>query len=177
MAYKSTVGLSDTDLLKVLQTVGSAGGMVTVHCELGDEIEELRDNYYNENHTEPYYHPLSRPAELESAAVAKAIKLADKAGCTLYIVHVSARESLKHIREARARGQRVFAETCPQYLLLDDSKYQGRFNQTAPYVISPPLRKKEDNDALWDAIADGTISTVGTDHCPFNHFTERNRLI
>jgi dihydropyrimidinase len=61
----------------------------------------------------------------------------------------------------------VYAETCPQYLLLDDSKYNGEFDQTAPYVISPPLRTADDGDALWDAIADGTISTIGTDHCPF----------
>ena len=140
MAYKKTVGLNDDDLFKVMSAVGKAGGIVTVHCEEGDEIENLRDRYYRSNHTTPLYHALSRPANLEAAAVKKAIDLAAKADCTLYIVHVSSAESLKFIREAHARKQPVYAETCPQYLLLDNSKYTGTFEQTAPFVISPPLR-------------------------------------
>lgn len=168
MAYKSTIGLSDIDFLKVLQVVGKAGGIVTVHCELGDVIERFRENLISENKTSPFYHPLSRPAILESSAVKRAIELAKEACCTLYIVHVSAGESLMNIREAHNSGQKVIAETCPQYLLLDDSKYQGCFENTSPFVISPPLRKKEDSDALWEAISDGTINTIGTDHCPFN---------
>lgn len=168
MAYKSTIGLSDIDFLKVLQAVGKTGGIVTVHCELGDIIEKLRDSFISENKTIPLYHPLSRPAILESSAVKRAIELAKEACCVLYIVHVSAAESLMNIREAQESGQKVVAETCPQYLLLDDSKYQGSFENTSPYVISPPLRRKEDRDALWEAISDGTIATVGTDHCPFS---------
>ncbi|HUW93160.1 MAG TPA: dihydropyrimidinase [Bacteroidales bacterium] len=167
MAYKNTVGLADDDILKVMQAVGGEGGTVTVHCELGDEIEVLRNKYYCERYVEPFYHHLSRPPEAEAEAVARAVELAEKASCSLYIVHVSAEESLKHIRAAQARGQRVYAETCPQYLLLDDSKYRGDFNHTAPYVMSPPLRSGKDCDALWDALADGTINTIGTDHCPF----------
>ena len=166
-AYKSTVGLNDTDFSKVLLAVGKADGLVTAHCEMGDEIEVLRNKFIDAGHNGPLYHPLSRPEELEAAAVAKAIELANETGCALYIVHVSAKESLKHIRAAQSRGQKVIAETCPQYLLLEDSKYKGDFNMASPYVISPPLRRKEDNDALWEAIADGTISTIGTDHCPF----------
>ena len=167
MAYKKTVGLNDDDLLKVMSSVGKAGCIVTVHCEEGDEIENLRDLYHRKNHSTPLYHALSRPANLEAAAVKKAIELASKTDCPLYIVHVSSKESLHHIRQAQANRQTVYAETCPQYLLLDDSKYLGEFHKTAPYVISPPLRTNEDSDALWDALADGTLSTVGTDHCPF----------
>lgn len=168
MAYKESVGIDDAALLNVLSSVAEAGGLVTAHCEMGDKIEELRNSYFEKNHHEPSYHALSRPPELEAAAVARAIELASATGCALYIVHVSAAESLKHIREARARGQRVYAETCPQYLLLDESKYLGDFKNTAPYVISPPLRTSKDNEALWEALADGTISTAGTDHCPYN---------
>ncbi len=167
MAYKKTIGLDDADLLKVMTTVGKAGGIVTMHCEEGDKIEKLRDKYYYDNHTSPIYHALSRPSHLEAAAVKKAIGLAAKADCPLYIVHVSSGESLLHIRLARAKGQTVFGETCPQYLILDDIKYVGTFGQTAPYVMSPPLRTNHDNNALWDALADGTLSSVGTDHCPF----------
>jgi len=167
MAYKNTIGLEDDDLLRVMECVAEAGGIVTVHCEMGDEIEKLRNTFFSQNNTSPNYHALSRPAALEAAAVEKAVKMAGKVHCPLYIVHVSSRKSLQYIREAQLRKQSVYAETCPQYLLLDDSKYRGEFQQTAPYVVSPPLRTREDSDALWDALGDGTVSTVGTDHCPF----------
>ncbi len=167
MAYKDSIGLNDDVLLKVMKAVGRARGMVTVHCELGDDIEELKTKFASENKLSSKYHPLSRPANLEAGAVKKAIELANEANCPLYIVHVSAKESLKHITEAQKNGQEVFAETCPQYLLLNDSKYQGSFEQTAAYVMSPPLRKKEDNNALWEAMGEGSIKTIGTDHCPF----------
>lgn len=167
MAYKGTVGLNDDDFFKVLQTIGKAGGVVTVHCELGDEVEEMRKRFASESHIEPLYHCLSRPPELEALAVKKAIEMAQMTNCRLYIVHVSAKESLTYIRRAQSKGQRVYAETCPHYLLLDDSKYFGEFEQTVPYTISPPLRKKEDSQALWEALSNGIISTIGTDHCPF----------
>lgn len=167
MAYRDTVGLNDQDILEVMKTVAGAGRIVTVHCETGDELERLRNSYYSEGYVDPFYHHLSRPAATESDAVARAIGLAERAGCPLYIVHVSAKESLKHIREAQARGQKVFAETCPQYLLLDSSRYLGDFKHTVPYIMSPPLRSREDNEALWIALADGTVSVIGTDHCPF----------
>ncbi|MFZ0471873.1 MAG: dihydropyrimidinase, partial [Bacteroidales bacterium] len=167
MAYKSTVGLGDEDLLRVMRCVAEAGGTVTAHCEQGDEIEKLRNSFFIQNNTSPLYHALSRPSVTEAASVEKAIKMALELHCPLYIVHVSVSESLKYIRKARLRQQSVYAETCPQYLLLDNSKYCGEFLQTAPYVMSPPLRTKNDSDSLWDAIGDGTVSTVGTDHCPF----------
>ena len=167
MAYKDSIGLEDEDLRLVMQAVAEAGGMVTIHCEDGDEIEILRNRLYNEQKRSPRFHPLSRPPELEAKAVEKAISIADETKCPLYIVHVSSALSLEHIRRAQRRGQKVFAETCPHYLLLDDSKYEGTFDQTAPYVLSPPLRKKEDNEALWKALPDKTVLTIGTDHCPF----------
>jgi dihydropyrimidinase len=167
MAYKDTIGLNDRDLLKVMESVGNAGGIVTIHCESGNEIEELRNKYFEKNCIAPLFHALSRPSGLEAAAVERALKLADQVSCPLYIVHVSSLKSLKHIEKAMDQGQKVFSETCPQYLLLDDSKYDGDFEVTAPYVFSPPLRKKKDNEALWEAISKGIINTIGTDHCPF----------
>jgi dihydropyrimidinase len=168
MAYKDTIGLSDNDLFNVMKAVGKAGRMVTVHCEDGDGIEKLRNQYFREHHTGAEFHPLSRPPEMEAATVEKAIRIANKAGCPLYIVHVSSGQSLKYIQLAQEAGQKVYSETCPQYLLLDDSRYRGDFASAAPFVMSPPLRKKEDNAALWDAISAGIIHTIGTDHCPFN---------
>lgn len=168
LAYKNSVGLDYDDFYSVLKVVGEAGGLVTIHCEDGDGLDELRNNFAENGKTSPEFHAKSRPAELEAIAVKKAIELAEKAKCPIYIVHVSSALSLNLIAAAQKKGQVVFAETCPHYLLLDDSKYIGDFNQTAAYVISPPLRKKEDQDALWKAISDGTVKTIGTDHCPFN---------
>ncbi len=168
MAYKNNIGLNDDTIFKVMQIVGKAGGIVTVHAELGDNIELLRTQFAKNGQIAPEFHALSRPPEMESLAVKKVIEMAAKTNCPVYIVHVSTKESIDYIREAQQKGQKVYAETCMHYLLLDDSKYQGNFNQTAAFVISPPLRQKEDQDALWQAIADGTIQTVATDHCPFN---------
>jgi len=167
MAYKNTVGLDDEALYRVMKTVGAAGGLVTLHCEDGDKIELLRTQFSGGDLPGPQAHLLSRPPELEANAVAKAIDLAAKAHCPIYIVHVSSELSLKHIIAAQQAGQKVFAETCPQYLLLDKSRYLGNFEKTVAYVISPPLRTADDNKALWQALADGVVSTTGTDHCPF----------
>jgi dihydropyrimidinase len=168
MAYKSSIGLSDDALQKVMAAVAKAGGMVTVHAELGDEIELLRNKFYSEGKTEPLYHPLSRPSYTESEAVKRVIEMAYEAQCTLYIVHVSSKDSLYHIKKAQQQGQKVFAETCPHYLLLNDSVYDGCFLKTAPFVLSPPLRKADDSLALWAAMFSGAVQTIGTDHCPFS---------
>lgn len=94
--------------------------------------------------------------------------MAKNANCPIYIVHTSCEESIKFIKEAQKAGQQVYSETCPQYLLLDDSKYEGNFNNTCKYIMSPPLRKKEDQKILWESIQKGIVKTIGTDHCPFN---------
>lgn len=167
MAYKECIGLDEETLFKVMQSVAAAGGIVTAHCEMGDEIDILRNSCFGEGNVSPRFHALSRPPKTESDAVKKAIDLAVKAACPLYIVHVSTAESLKHIQQAQQNNHKVFAETCPHYLLLNDNVYDGEFEQTAPYVMSPPLRNKTDNEALWDAIHSKIVQTIGTDHCPF----------
>lgn len=167
MAYRSTIGLSDEDIFRVMRTVGRHGGIVAVHCELDEKVEMNRAVFLARGQTSPLFHPLSRPGRVEAEAVRKAIKLAERAECPLYIVHVSAHESLDFIEKSQSKGQPVYAETCPQYLLLDDNLYDQPFDRSCAYVMSPPLRKKEDNEALWQAIANGIIQTVGTDHCSF----------
>lgn len=169
MAYKNTIGLNDNDLKKVLKAVKKAGGIVTVHAEIGDEIEELRNKFYNNAKTSANYHHLSRPNKTEADAVKKIIEFAKNQNCTLYIVHVSTKEAIKHINNAQKKGQKIFAETCPHYLLLDNSKYNGNFKNIAAYIFSPPLRTKEDNKILWQSINNNTITNIGTDHCPFTY--------
>ena len=174
MAYQSTIGLKEEDIFKVMKVVGKQGGIVTMHCEIDEIIKRNRKQFISEGKTSPKYHPRSRPNMVEADAVKKAIEMADKAVCPLYIVHVSTHEALVHIHKAQSKGQPVYAETCPQYLLLEESLYDQPFDQACKYVMSPPLRKKEDQEALWQAIADGIIQTVGTDHCPFT--IEQKRL-
>ncbi|MDA3952084.1 MAG: dihydropyrimidinase [Bacteroidales bacterium] len=168
MAYKDSIGLNNDDLFKVMKVIGPAGGIVTLHCELGDEIDNVRNKLAKDGNLSPEFHPLSRPDYTEADAVKIAITLAKKANCPIYIVHTSSGDSIKYIEEAQNSGQQVFSETCPQYLLLTDSKYIGDFKDTSKYVMSPPLRTKENQDILWDAINIGIIKTIGTDHCPFN---------
>ncbi len=167
MAYKDSIGIDDSVIERVMRIVGRAGGLLMVHAELGDDIDRMRDKLFFEGKTGPSAHPLSRPAHLEGMAVKKLIEMAERTVCPVYIVHVSTEFALNHIRRAQQRGQKVYAEVCPHHLLFDDSKYTGDFLSAAPYVMSPPLRKQQDQDALWDALDDGTIQTVGTDHCPF----------
>lgn len=167
LAYKDSIGIDDLVLEKVMHAVSGARGMLTVHAELGDDIELLRDRLFAEGRTGPDAHPLSRPPEMESGAVQKVIELAQKSNCPVYFVHVSTKMAVDHIRKAQKCGQEVHAEVCPHHLLFDDKRYTGDFRSAAPYVLSPPLRKKYDQEALWEALADGTIQVVGTDHCPF----------
>ncbi len=168
MAYKQSVGLDDDDLGRVLGIIGRNGGMAAVHCETGDEIDTLRDKLFDQGLTGPDAHPQSRPPYTEWKAVEKVIEMASGIDCPLYLVHISAKESVDLIKEAILAGNKVNAETCPQYLILDDSLYHGDFNKSSAYVMSPPLRKKADNESLWQAVGSGVIKTIGTDHCPFS---------
>ena len=171
---RESVGLGDEDIEEILKIIGRHGGMAAVHCETGDEIELLKDNLYDKKLAGPESHPLSRPPETEWKAVRKIIDMAGKADCALYLVHISTKESVDIIGEAVKEKKRVTAETCPQYLVLDDSLYKNDFEISAKYVISPPLRKKGDREALWEALRQGVLKSVGTDHCPFTSSQKAN---
>ena len=113
------------------------------------------------------YGGICRPAEAEAEAVGRLLKLARVADVPVMIVHLSTAAALREVEAARGLGQKVFVETCPHYLLLDDSRYSLPDFAGARYVCAPPLRKKLDNERLWKALADGEIQTVSTDHCSF----------
>ncbi len=177
MAYQKTVGIPDEILKEVMKSAARLGVLVTLHCEIDEIIEKKQKEFLQQRLTSPLYHALSRPPEAESEAVKRAIHLAAETSCKIYIVHVSTAGALRWIRKARKSGQVVYAETCPQYLLLNEKVYHEPFEKSAPFVISPPLRKKKDNDALWQAIEEGTIDTIGTDHCPFNLHGQKDKGI
>ena len=173
MTYKDAIGIDDDVMYRVMETVAMKNALVTVHCEDGDEVERLRHALAEAGMLNPAAHPKSRPAHTESDAVKKAIDIAKKTGCKLYVVHVSAAGSVDHIRKARKEGRKVWGEACTQHLLLDESLYDGAFEDAAPYVLSPPLRKAQDRKALMEGLRDGTLQVVATDHCPF--FMEQKR--
>jgi len=158
-----------------MKTVRKLKALVTLLCEDDAIIRKNSSKFISEGNTSPKFHPLSRPPEAEVLAVKKAIDLAAITGCKIYIVHVSTSGAVELIRNTQKSGIEVYVETCPQYLLLDDHVYDQSFERSAPFVMSPPLRKNEDREALWEALADGTIKTVGTDHCPFNLKGQKDR--
>lgn len=165
--------MNDADVLQILQKMKEINGITAFHCENHDVVEFLRKKYKNEGKTEPIYHAKSRPNLAEAEAVARVLKLARMAGdAPAYIVHLSCKESLEAVREARRQGQsNIFVETCPQYLLLTEDCY--RKEDGLKYIMSPPLRTPEDCEALWEGLSDGSIQVVATDHCPFNYGREK----
>jgi dihydropyrimidinase len=167
LAYKENIGLEDDEFLAVLDLARQLNLLVMVHAESGDMVTYLQKKLLAQGKTAAAYHPLSRPPEVEGDAVGRALLMARLAGVPVYIVHVSSRQGVEAIVAARQAGQTVIGETCPQYLLLDESRYQGGVEDSAAFVMSPPLRAKEHQAALWEALAQGFIQTLATDHCPF----------
>ncbi len=159
--------LEDAAFLQALTAVGRAGGLALVHAENHAAIEALRAHYLAAGQTAPRYHGLSRPVSTEAEAVERALALAEVAGCPLYVVHVSTGRGAEAVARARARGQRVIGETCPQYLLLTEAELSRPGFEGAQFVCSPPLRPADNPPALWRHLAAGALSTVGTDHCAF----------
>ncbi|MFZ4563672.1 MAG: dihydropyrimidinase [Bacteroidales bacterium] len=177
LAYRETIGISYDDLDELMQIVGPDGGVVMVHCEEGEMISRLQKQFLSEGKTRAAYHALSRPPEAEISAIGKVIGLSAKTGCPAYIVHISTRQGADLVAAAKKEGIRVFGETCPHYLLLDESVYKEKLEnmKVMPYVVSPPIRTKADRERLWKGLTDGTFDVVATDHCPFNLSGQKDR--
>ncbi|NOZ46981.1 MAG: dihydropyrimidinase [Chlorobi bacterium] len=167
MAYQNSIGISEEILNKVLSFLANKNVVVLVHCEIDSQIEALKKQFLLQGKTEAIYHPMSRPEIAEVNAVDKVIQLVEKTGCPVYVVHVSSEMAIKKIRNAQQKGLKIYAETCPQYLLLNDGVYNQNNQVAINYILSPPLRKQKDNIALWKGIDNSVVSTIGTDHCPF----------
>ena len=161
------LAVDDGELYAALQTVSEAGGMAGVHAENMHLIRRFVRTLLLEGKTAPAYHEASRPPLVEAEAVSRAILLAAETNSNLYFFHLSTARGLDEIRRARRKGLPVYAETCPQYLLLTRDKYREPDFRAARYVMSPPLRGIEDQSALWSGLADGNLQVVGSDHCPF----------
>lgn len=166
MTYPAMM-VEDRDLYKILKKLNECGCFAGVHCENAGVIDALIEEAKKEGHFGPENHPLVRPDTMEAEAVHRLLVIAKEAGAPVMIVHLTNKKAYEEILKAREKGQTVFAETCPQYLLLDDSAYSKPDFGGAVYVCAPPLRKKEDQECLWEALAKGEIQTVATDQCSF----------
>ena len=176
MAYKNVLQVDDDILFQALQRSRECGVLVCLHCENGDMVHNLVKKFLSKGQTGPYYHHLSRPALVEKEAVTRAIALAELADASLYVVHLTCSDALEVVADAKGRGLKVYAETCPQYLLLDESYYHGEGFEVAKYAISPPLRSKDNQDKLWNGLHNGTLDVVATDHCSFNFHGQKDTV-
>ena len=168
--------IDDQDLMKILERAGKEGILIAAHCENHGIVTYFRERFVREGKTQAKWHPVSRPAEAEAEAVNRLLYLSKAAGeAPVYIVHLSTRKGLEEVRKARAAGQKHFgAETCPQYLLLDEQLYDDP-QEGLKAIMAPPLRKRADRDALWDALGRNEMDTVATDHCPFTFAKQKQQ--
>jgi dihydropyrimidinase len=166
MAYKGALMIDDGQMVNLMKIVKKHGGLVTVHATNGDMIDALIAKNRAEGKLSPLYHYLSQPEVTEAEASARFADMLNYTGCAGYIVHMTCEGALNAVRRATTRNQKIFVETCTQYLVLDASLYENDF-EGAKWVMSPPLREKKDQTALWSGINQNLVNVVGTDHCPF----------
>ena len=181
MAYRDSMMVQDDEIYAALSASSRLGATIGFHCENGLVIDVLVREELARGHTGAFYHQRTRPPALEREALSRLTTIAELLDAEHYIVHLSAGETLEEVRRARRRGSKIVAETCPQYLLLDDSLY-GRPErddsdelEARQYIMSPPLRAPANLDALWAGLAGGDIQFVGTDHCSFNLHGQKDK--
>lgn len=165
MAYKDILQLEDENIYKVLNIAKKLNVRVSFHCENGDLVKGITENLLANGKNKPKYHGISRPNLVEKEAISRILDIAKIMDVSVYIVHLSTKEGLEVIKNARLNGVDVVAETCIQYLLLDESYYEK--DNGIDYILSPPLRSREDIDAMWEGIKNNDIEVVATDHCSF----------
>jgi dihydropyrimidinase len=166
MAYEG-LRLDDGGLLAALAMLRQHGGRVLVHAENHHAIAYLTAQALDHGQLGPENHPLTRPDLMEAEAIHRLLALAGITDTPLILAHLSCALGMDEVRIARARGQTVWVETCPQYLLLDEKAYRLPGFEGAKFVMAPPVRTERDRDTLWAALGAGEVDTVATDHCPF----------
>ncbi len=174
MAYKGALMIDDGQMVGLMHQLKDLGGLITVHATNGDMIDNLITKHRSEGKLTPLYHYLSQPEITEAEASGRFIDMAYYTDVPAYIVHLTCEGALNQVRGATARNQKVFVETCTQYLLLDASLYEKEGFEGAKWVMSPPLRQKKDQETLWAGLNQGLVQVVGSDHCPFN--AEQKRM-
>jgi dihydropyrimidinase len=164
-AYNGRLRLQDGEIFQVMRIARDAGMLTMLHAENGDVIDILVAEALAEHHTSPEWHAWTRPSWGAVEATLRASAIAAQAGAPLYIVHMNAAGEVDQLRYAREHGVPVMGETCPQYLFFTEEDL--RKPDGAKWICSPPMRTQRDNERLWQGLAEGTLQTIGTDHCPF----------
>src|SRR5206468_9239799 len=171
MAYKGAIMVDDGELNQVMKQAARLGAVVTQHAENGDAVWHLTRELVAKGDLGPEFHPVSRPSLVEGEATERALMMARLNQATAYIVHMTCKESVAALERAKLAGQRCYGETCPQYLLLDDTVFDKPDFGGSAYVMSPPIRPSHvgHHDALWNGLGNRMLDSIGTDHCPFTH--------
>lgn len=168
LAYKGALGVDDEELYKTLALAKDLGVIVTAHCENETLVASLQEKLLAEGKTGPEWHEPSRPPIVETEGVQHLMTFAELTGAHVYVVHTSCKGAVHAAAEARLRGVNAWVETVVPYLTLDASYAEQPEFEGAKYVMSPPIRPKRHQPFLWDALRSRAISTVATDHAPFD---------
>lgn len=174
LAYKDFFGVSDTELFRTLSLAKELGVIVTAHCENETLVAELQQRLLAGGKTGPEWHEPSRPVEVETEGVQHLMTFAEATGAHVYVVHTSCEPAVRAAQAARARGVNVWVETVIPYLTLDATYAERPDFEGAKYVMSPPIRAAEHQEYLWNALRAGEISTVATDHAPFDFVGQKD---
>ncbi len=168
LAYKGAFGIDDEELYRTLKLAKELGVVTTAHCENETLVAETQKKLLAAGVTGTEGHYQSRPPRVEAEGVNHLMTFAEMTGAPVYVVHLSCREALEEALRARLRGVQVWVETLIQYLTIDKTYAERPGFEGAKYVMSPPLRDKSNQDVLWNALNQGLVNTVGTDHAPFD---------
>jgi dihydropyrimidinase len=175
MAYPGVLYVDDGVIYRAMLKAAEDGTMICMHAENGIVIDEIVKRALRDGKTAPKYHAATRPTRMEAEGVHRALAIAEVANVPIYIVHLSSSDALEQVRIARDRGLPAHAETCPQYLFLDNSYYDQPGFEGAKYVMTPALREKWNQDELWKGLRMNDLQAISTDHCPFC-FKEQKEL-
>ncbi len=173
LAYKGALGVTDDELYHTLRLAKELGVITTAHCENPDLIVELQKKYISEGKTGPEWHYHTRPEIVEAEGTGHLMTFAEILDAHVYVVHLSCQEALNEVMRAKKRGVNVWAETLIQFLLLDKSYAERPDFEGAKYVMSPSLKKKRHQNVMWNGLKNGFLSTVATDHAPFDFETQK----
>lgn len=168
LAYKNFFGVDDGEMYQTLELAKRLGVIVTAHCENAELVARLQQKLLAEGKIGPEWHEPSRPESVEAEGTGRFATFLENTGATGYVVHLSCEKALRAALDAKSRGVNVFVESVLPHFLLDKSHAERPGVEGMKHVMSPPLRAKHNQDALWKALAAGSIDTVGTDHCPFD---------
>lgn len=169
----NAIAMSDKELFRMMMELKKRGCTAAIHAENKEIIAILQKEYISQGKTSPAYHGKSRPELTETEAINRAITIAELTGCPTLIAHISTAKGLKLVQEAKARGVKVYAESCPHYLLLSDENYELEGHESAKFVLSPPLRSPENFAGLWQGMLNGAVDIISSDHNGFSYSTHK----